>query len=345
MVDCFEGETIAVAAAQRVDEGRLSAYLLDELGLRLDWVRQMSGGQSNPTFLLGTGDGEFVLRKPPPGALLPSAHAVDREFKVLLALSSDCFPVPKPLVFCSDTSVIGTPFYVMERLRGRIFASPQLDNIREEDRGANYGAMAETLARLHLVDYRKIGLSDFGRPEGYFKRHIARLSQQWEKSKTRENPALDRLLGWLLTAAPGDEPDSIFHGDFRLGNLMFHAREPRVIGVLDWELATLGPSAVDVAHSAMGFFYPETHPDFVRGGQAGIPSKDDYFDRYCAIAGTDRRPTKFHEVFVVFRMAVFYEGILFRAKSGVASSSRAMEVGARGIELADRAWEMSQEQD
>ena len=340
-------ETIPVREAHRFPTERLADLLTARLGARLGDIRQMRGGQSNPTFLLGTDRGEYVLRKQPPGQLLPSAHAVDREYRVLTALAGTDVPVPRPLLFCDDRDVIGTPFYVMERLKGRVFWSPALPEVPREGRRAIYMGMNEALARLHLVDWEAAGLSGFGKPGNYYARQIARWSKQWPQSKTRENPSIDCLVEWLPRHIPPGDETAICHGDFRLDNMVFHPTEPRVIGILDWELSTLGHPLADLAYNCICY---NTSPNVYKGllgldlEGLGIPSQDEYLRAY--YDHTRRRDgiTPFHLAFALFRLAVILEGVLARARAGNAASSEAEQVGSLGLALADRAWELVQQQ-
>jgi aminoglycoside phosphotransferase (APT) family kinase protein len=330
-------ETIPVRPAHRFDPALLAALLADRLGARLADVRQMRGGQSNPTFLVATDRGEYVLRKQPPGKLLPSAHAVDREFRVLSALAETDVPVPRPILYCDDAAVIGTPFYLMERLRGRIFWEPTLPTLPKGERRAIYLGMNEALARLHLADWQGIGLGDFGRPGNYFARQTARWTKQWNGSRTRDNPAIDRLSEWLGANLPDDDETAICHGDYRLDNLIFHPSEPRVIGILDWELSTLGSPMADLGYNCLVFVIP---PDLHRGvggldlAALGLPTQAEYVAAYAARTGREVTLTPFHLAFALFRIAVILEGVLARSKAGNASSDMAGEVGARGLALA-----------
>lgn len=338
-------ETIAVREAHRFPTGRLAALIGDQLGARLTDVRQMRGGQSNPTFLLATDRGELILRKQPPGALLPSAHAVDREYRVLAALAKTEVPVPKTLLFCPDRTVIGTPFYVMERLTGRVFWAPTLPELPRGARAPIYLAMATTLATLHRVDWNAIGLADFGKPGNYYERQIGRWTKQWQGSRTRDNPPIDQLAEWLPRHIPPGDETVLCHGDFRLDNLMFDAREPRVIGVLDWELSTLGHPLADLAYACICY---QTTPDSHKGllgldlAALGIPGMDDYIAAYQARSGRSDAPGPFHFAFALFRLAVILEGVLARAKAGNAASSEAANVGDRGLILARRGWDIAQ---
>ncbi|HVV93146.1 MAG TPA: phosphotransferase [Hyphomicrobiales bacterium] len=339
-------ETIPVRPAHRFDPAPLAAYLSGRLGVRLGEVRQMRGGQSNPTFLIATDRGDYVLRKQPPGKLLPSAHAVDREFRVLSALAKTDVPVPQPVLYCDDATVIGTPFYLMERLDGRIFWDPTLPTLPKAERRAIYLGMNEALAQLHLVDWQAVGLGDFGRPGNYFARQTARWTRQWDGSRTRDNPAIDRLSQWLANNLPADDETAICHGDYRLDNLIFHRSEPRVIGILDWELSTLGSPMADLGYNCLVFVIP---PGLHRGvggldlAALGLPTQAEYVAAYRQRTGREAPLTPFHLAFALFRIAVILEGVLARAKAGNASSDQAAEVGARGVALADLGWRIAQE--
>ena len=337
-------ETIPVREAHRFDTGPLARLVGDRLGEQLTDLRQMKGGQSNPTFLLLTDRGEYVLRKQPPGELLPSAHAVDREFRVIEALSRTDVPVPRAVLFCGDRTVIGTPFYLMERLRGRIFWEPTLAELPREERRGIYEGMVDTLARLHLADWSAIGLADFGRPGNYFARQIGRWSKQWEGSRTRDNPAIDQLAEWLPRHVPDSEETAISHGDFRIDNMVFHPTEPRVIGILDWELSTLGHPLADLAYNCLPYINP---PEAFRsmGGldlaALGIPDMDTYLALYAARTGRTDTITPFHLAFSLFRLAVILEGVMARGKQGNASSADAVSHGERATLLAERGWEIA----
>ncbi|MGE0725522.1 MAG: phosphotransferase [Alphaproteobacteria bacterium] len=342
-------ETVAVRPAHRFDEQALAEYLLPVLGLAGPLaVKQMKGGQSNPTFLLSAGGTELILRKQPPGQLLPSAHAVDREYRVLTALAATDVPVPRTLHFCPDRAVIGTPFYVMERLVGRVFWNPALPELPAAERRGIWRGQADALARLHGADWQAIGLADFGRPGNYFARQIARWSRQWQESKTHENAEIDRLVEWLPPRVPPGDDTAICHGDFRIDNLMFHPTEPRVIGILDWELATLGHPLADLAYSCIQYYTP---PDVFRGlagldlAALAVPPQDEYVADYARFAGRPITLEPFHLAFALFRLAVILEGILARAKAGNAASADAFEVGALGAVIARIGWDIARRAD
>ncbi len=306
-------------------------------------VEPITGGQSNPTFFLLFDNRELVLRKQPPGELLPSAHAVDREYRVITALADTDVPVPRTLLFCEDRAVIGTPFYVMERLPGRVFHDSTLPGVSPDERAAMYDSMNDVMARLHTVDWRAVRLSDFGKPGNYFERQINRWTRQWQSSRTRDIPEIDRLIDWLPAHIPPGDETTICHGDFRLGNLMFHPTEPRVVGVLDWELSTLGHPLADVAFNCIVYHSTPEEYGGIRGldlAALGIPSEQDYLARYCERTGRADSITGFHLAFAQFRFAVIFEGIAARAKLGTAASSNAEDVGKLSVAFARRACEM-----
>jgi aminoglycoside phosphotransferase (APT) family kinase protein len=338
-------ETVEVREGHRFPTGALEEMLAERLGARLGGMMQMGGGQSNPTFVLQTDKGEFVLRKQPPGKLLPSAHAVDREFRVLSALSQTDVPVPRTHFFCDDPQVIGTPFYVMERLRGRVFWTPTLPEVPREERRAIYFGMADALARLHRVDYAAAGLGDYGKPGSYFARQIARWSRQWDASRTRDNPAIDSLAEWLPRNIPeGDDETAICHGDFRFDNMMFDAREPRVIGIFDWELSTLGHPLADLAYACIRFHLPPNVYDGLMGldlAALGLPAQDEFIAAYSERAGRPADITPFHLAFSLFRIAVIIEGVVARAKAGNASNDKAMQIAPMALLLAERGWQIA----
>jgi aminoglycoside phosphotransferase (APT) family kinase protein len=338
-------ETVEVRPAHRFDTALLDTVLRSKIGAHLLDLRQMRGGQSNPTFLLITDKGEFVLRKQPPGKLLPSAHAVDREFRILSALSQTGVPVPKPIFFCDDRDVIGTPFYVMQRLRGRVFWSSTLPELSREERRPIYLGMADALARLHLADWKALGLSDYGKPGSYFARQVARWSKQWESSRSRDNPSIDKLAEWLPLHIPaGDDDTVIVHGDFRLDNMMFDPSEPRVIGIFDWELSTLGHPLADLAYTCIRYHLSST----LYGGMMdsdldalGLPGEEEFVDAYLARTGRSQKLTPFHLAFSLFRIAVILEGVYARALAGNASNNDAIKTASTAVALADRGWEIA----
>lgn len=336
-----------VRERHRFDEQALAHYLaahLDDFHAPLE-VHQFAGGQSNPTFFLTAGGRGYVLRKKPPGKLLPSAHAVDREYRVLRALAGTDVPVPRVFVLCEDESVIGQAFYVMEWVSGRIFRDPSLPTLVPAERAAIYDAMNETLARLHRVDYRAVGLEGFGKPGNYFQRQIARWIQQYEASKTEEIDSFDALVEWLPRSIPPGDETAIAHGDFRLENMIFHPTEPRVLAVLDWELSTLGHPLADLGYNVMGYFMPAGSPQTLGkiDAERGIPSVEEYVARYCERVGRSGvERLDFYVVFAMFRLAAIAQGIAMRARTGSASSENAIAVGQAARRIADEAWRLVQ---
>lgn len=324
------------------DAGALDACLRAALPglegpLRLE---RIAGGQSNPTYFVTYDNRRLVLRKQPPGELLPSAHAIDREYRIISALAATDVPVPPALLYCDDRAVVGTPFYVMERVEGRVFHDCTLPGVDPAGRQAMYAAMATTLAALHNVDVAAVGLADFGRPGNFFARQIGRWSRQWELSKTREDANMERLIAWLPEHIPDDDVTTLVHGDYRIGNLMFHPTEPRVVAILDWELSTLGHPLADVAHNAMAWM---SRPDEY-GGIAGldldglgIPQRAAYTATYAAAARHGAQLTDFHMAFALFRWAAIFEGIAARAKAGNAASENAAQTGRLAAAFAERA--------
>lgn len=305
-------------------EAWLAAKLPDERGLSLE---RIGGGQSNPTFFLDCGRARLVLRKKPAGPILPGAHAVEREFRVLRALADTDVPVPGVLWLEEDESVLGTPFYVMERLEGRVFSDAALPGLSPGERREIYLDMARTLARLHAVRPDAVGLSDFGRPGNYFERQIGRWTKQYQASPSPRIPALDRLVAWLPANMPPDDGAvSIAHGDFRIGNLMIHPTEPRVIAVLDWELATLGHPLADLGFCVMPW---HSAPDEYGGilgtdwRERGIPEREAFLAEYYAHAVPTAPLQPFHVAFALFRFSVIFVGIADRARAGSAASVEA----------------------
>jgi len=340
-----------VAEAHRLDEGRLTDYLV---GAGLDdfrqpmTVQQYQGGQSNPTYLLEAGGTRYVLRKKPPGKLLPSAHLVEREYRVMKALAQTDVPVPAMHLLCEDDDVIGTTFFVMEFLEGRVLPDPSIPEASSAERQAIYESLCDTLAKLHNVDYEAIGLGDFGKPANYVQRQIDRWTKQFHAAKTDEMPAMDALIDWLPANVPDEDETAIAHGDFRLENTILHPTEPRVIAVLDWELATLGHPLGDLAYNCMTFRLPHGAPSLkgIAGldlKSLGIPTEEEYVARYCRMTGRDAIPDfSFYIVFAMFRLASICQGVYARALQGNASSDNALVVGKKAAVLADIAWDIAQ---
>jgi aminoglycoside phosphotransferase (APT) family kinase protein len=338
-----------VRKAHRFDEAVLAEYLkgqLDGFSGRLT-VRQFGYGQSNPTYILTddeTGKG-YVLRKKPPGKLLPSAHAVDREYRIIEALGKTDVPVPEVHLLCQDESIVGTPFYVMAHVKGRIFRDPTIPEARDADeRTAIFEGMIDTLARIHQVDWDAMGLADFGKPGNYMARQTGRWSKQYMASKTDDIESMDRLMDWLAENVPDDETTSIVHGDFRLENMIVHPTEPRVIAVLDWELSTLGHPLADLAYGCMGYHLPagDNHKFGYMGidfKATGIPTEDAFVDSYCRRTGREKIPDwEFYIAFSLFRIAAIVQGVYKRGLDGNASASDASTYGEMVKGLADVAW-------
>ena len=335
-------QLVAPLPAHRFDEPALEAYLSRHLPQAAGPFRvsQFQGGQSNPTFLLEGEGWRMVLRKKPAGALLKSAHQVEREYRVISALAGTGVPVPPAVLYCDDRAVVGTPFYVMERVAGRVFHDCTLPGVPPEARGAMYASMAETLAALHNVDYVAAGLGDYGKPGNYFARQIARWTRQWELSRTRDDENIDRLVAWLPAHVPVDDTTTIAHGDYRIGNLMFHPTEPKVVALLDWELSTLGHPLADLAHSAMAWLSLPEEYGGLRGldlAALGIPDLETYQSAYFAHARHGARMTNFHMAFALFRWSVIFEGIAARAEAGNAASDDAAATGRLAAAFARRA--------
>ena len=305
-------------------------------------LEPIAGGQSNPTFVVTYPRRRMVLRKQPAGPVLPSAHAVDREHRIMAALASTGVPVPRMLAFHAGREVVGTPFYVMERLDGRVFADCSLPRVEAADRRAMYFDMADTLARLHRVDWQALGLADYGRRGNFFARQVARWTKLWQLSKTRELPDIERLIGWLPANAPADDVTTIAHGDFRIGNMMFHPIEPRIVAVLDWELSTLGHPLSDLAYSVLAWRLLPSEYMGMRGLDLVAlwhSERRRYLHRYYASAPDFGRVTAFHTALSLFRLAVIFEGIAARVKSGAATSDNAATVGELSAVFARRAVE------
>lgn len=292
-------------------------------------AEKFSGGQSNPTFKLTAGDRQYVLRRKPLGTLLASAHAVDREFKALTALSATNVPVPVPVALCEDETIIGSIFYVMEYLEGRIFWDPALPEVNDVDRGEIYDQMNKVLADMHNVDIHAVGLSDYGKPGNYFERQIGRWTKQYRAAETSPIPAMEKLIEWLPNHMPEDDGRvALVHGDYRLDNMIFHPTEPKIIGVLDWELSTLGHPLADLAYQLMAWQFPrESGINGLAGlDRAGlnIPDDDTYIQRYCERTGTAGIDDwNFYMAFCFFRLASITQGIRKRALIGTASSPEA----------------------
>jgi len=308
-------------------------------------AERFAGGQSNPTYKLTAASGNYVLRRKPPGPLLPSAHAVDREFRVMRALAQTPVPVPRVYALCEDDGIIGSAFYVMEFLDGRIFWDQRLPEIAPAERREMFQSMNAVIAALHSVDWEAVGLGDFGRPGNYMGRQIARWSRQYHASETEPIAAMEHLIDWLPLHLPPEGAPAIVHGDYRMDNLVFHPTEPRVIGVLDWELSTIGDPLADFAYHAMSW---RVTPELFRGlagidfAAAGIPDEAEYVAAYCRRTGRDSIPAwEFYLVYSLFRIAAIAQGIAKRALDGTAASREAAEIGRTARPLGEQAWALA----
>lgn len=312
-------------------------------------VRQFKGGQSNPTYLLTTPERRYVLRKKPPGVLLPSAHAVDREFRVLRALLDTPVPVARAQALCMDPAVIGTPFYVMDHMQGRVFYDPAFESAPRDMRPRYLEQMNATIAHLHSVDYAAVGLGDYGKPSNYLTRQIARWSTQYqnEEASAGRVKALEKLIDWLPQHLPAAEPTpAIVHGDFRVDNLMFHPAEPRVVAVLDWELSTIGDPLADFAYHLLMYRMPTLAFPGLAGrdlAALNLPSEADYVRMYCEKTGREAiEDLNFYVAFCLFRLAGIFHGILGRVRRGTSVSAQAQEYAKWTDAIAELGWEQTQ---
>jgi aminoglycoside phosphotransferase (APT) family kinase protein len=341
MFEQFTG-TKPVEERHRIDAASLEKYL----GFRLAQVEQFKGGQSNPTYRLTAADGKkYALRRKPPGKLLPSAHAVDREFKVISALHKVGFPVAKPHVLCEDDSVIGTAFYVMDCVEGRVLWDQALPGMTKAERAAIWDELNSVISRLHSIDYRAVGLADFGKPGSYIERQVGRWTKQYQASETQKIEAMDNLIAWLPKNIPPETGTTVVHGDYRLDNTIFHPTEPKILAVLDWELSTLGDPLADFAYHCMSWHIP---PGQFRGiggldlDQLGIPSEDQYLQMYLKRTGRaaiDRSHWDFYMAYNLFRIAAILQGIAKRVVDGTAASAHARDAGSRAPMMAELGWQ------
>lgn len=328
--DIFSG-TKPVDPRYAIDEVALRAWMtsnVEGFGGTME-VRQFKGGQSNPTYQLVTPSQNYVLRRKPPGKLLPSAHAVDREFKVISGLYPTGFPVAKPFGLCMDEGVIGTIFYIMDSVEGRILWDGTLPSCSNAERGAIYKAKVQTLAALHNTDYQGVGLSDFGKAGSYFSRQISRWTKQYQLSETDKIPEMDRLIDWLPASIPDGETTSIVHGDYRLDNMILHPTEPKVLAVLDWELSTLGDPLGDFTYHLMNWVMPAGQRSGLGGldlASLGIPSQEEYTRLYCEATGrASIENIDWYFAYNLFRLAGIIQGIVGRVRDGTAASDHAKD--------------------
>ncbi len=342
-------DTAPVLEQHHFDQAHLERYMCRHLA---DFtppmhVGQIRGGMSNPTFVLtDTAGRRYVLRKKPPGKLLPSAHAVDREFRIISALCNTDVPVAKPYVLCQDPSVIGTDFYLMDFIDGRVLRGYELRDMTPNERGRVYAAMVEAIAALHQVDFRAVGLEGYGRIGGYMARQVDRWTKQYAASRTEDIPEMERLIAWLPEHLPVDDETTISHGDFRLENIIFHPTEPRVLAVVDWELSTLGAPFADLAHNCLPYHVPDDIRGDITGlnyASYGIPSEHDYVARYCQLTGRKQIPNwTFYIVFALFRIGAIIQGVYKRGLDGNASSPQALGYREQCRQMAVAAWSLVQ---
>jgi aminoglycoside phosphotransferase (APT) family kinase protein len=346
----FSG-TREVAERLRFDAGRLESYLRDHAAgfTGPAVVSQFKGGQSNPTYLIETPLRRYVLRRKPPGKLLPSAHAVDREFRIISALHAQGFPVPEPVLYCADDGIVGTPFFVMGHVEGRVFWEPDMPASDPAERAQVYDAMNATLSRLHTFDPAAIGLADYGRGENYVARQVERWSKQYRASETQAIEDMERLIAWLPAHLPPPQPPRVVHGDYRLDNIILAPDAPHIAAVLDWELSTLGDPLADFSYHLMQWHMPPA--DAGTGSllgldltALGIPSLGDYVDAYVARTGLDPRPhLPVYFAYNFFRLAAILQGIAGRVRDGTATSAFAAAKAALVAPLAEKAWEFAQQ--
>lgn len=345
----MSGSTMPVREAHRFDVARLSEWMQANVAGFSGplTVEQFQGGQSNPTYRLVTPARSYVLRRKPPGELLKGAHAVDREARVLTALAGAGFPVAHVHGLCVDDAVIGTWFYVMDMVEGRVFWDATFPGVPTEQRDAYFDAMNATLATLHRLDYTALGLADYGRAGGYIERQISRWSRQYlEDTDAGRDPHMDRLLAWLPAHIPPGDETAIVHGDYRADNMIFHPSEPRILAVLDWELSTLGHPLADFAYHVMMYRMP---PDILGGiagadlAALGIPDEAEYVARYCRRTGREGiADLDFYIAFNMFRFAAIVHGIKGRLARGTAASANAPAMAARFERIAQLAWQQAE---
>jgi aminoglycoside phosphotransferase (APT) family kinase protein len=369
-IDVLDTHRFDVAALERYLRGRIAGFSTPIV------VRQFRGGQSNPTYYLNTSGGTsgtagdtsgadasgrseadasarsgadllgpraYVLRRKPPGQLLPSAHAIDREYRVITALKGSGVPVPNTYLLCEDPGVIGTPFFLMEYVAGHPMTDATLPDRSPAGRSAIYESMISVLARLHTVDWRAAGLAGYGKPGNYVARQIHRWTAQYRASETAHIEAMERLIEWLPAHIPAGDENALVHGDYRPGNLLLHPREPRVAAVIDWELSTLGHPLVDLGHHALIFRTdPEDFGSFAdRARPEGIPSEEEHLETYCGLTGRASLPEwDFYVAFAMFRFAAIFQGIMGRVVAGTANDPDARRAGSRARPLAERAWRL-----
>lgn len=336
-------EIIDVREAHRFDEARLEAYLSEHLaGFQGPMtVRQFDRGMSNPTFIVAAGGKEYVVRKKPPGELLKSAHAVDREYRVMHALRDTDVPVPQMYHMCEDTSVVGTEFFVMERLEGRVFTDLSTAGRDATERRAMFREVIRVLAALHAVDYEAVGLGDFGRPGTYVQRQYKRWTKQYLASQTEEIESFDKLMEWLPSRMPADEETTIVHGDPGMHNMMFAPDGPTIVGLLDWEISTLGNPLSDLAYFASRYYSADLDNP-VTAGVNGVPTIPELVADYEEFSGRTVTDFPFYVVFNMYRSAAIIQGVYYRGVQGNAASSLAINSEGTARRVSDMAWEFAQ---
>lgn len=353
MTDIDQDAQAAFAGTREVDpryaldQPKLEAWLADHVPGYAGplSIRQFKGGQSNPTYELTTPTAAYVLRRKPPGQLLASAHAVDREFRVISALGAQGFPVARAHALCEDEGVIGSMFYVMEKVEGRVLWDLKLPGLEPAERRAIYEAQTDALAQLHAYDPEAIGLGDYGRPGNYFARQVGRWTKQYHASETHKIPDMDRLIAFLPDSLPPEGPARVVHGDFRLDNLMIDNDSPRVKAVLDWELSTLGDPMADFSYLLIGWVLPASQKNGVNGADLkalGIPSVEETVARYAEKAGV-AAPTNLDWLMAynLFRLAAICQGIGGRVRDGTAASAHAVAMAAQVEPLSAAAWDFA----
>ena len=334
-----------VRTGYEFDVDRLERYMMANIDEFIGpiSVNQFKGGQSNPTYRIETNSDTFALRRKPPGELLPTAHAIDREYKVISALHDTGVPVPKSFALCEDEAVIGTAFYIMEFVHGRVLWEPQLPGMNSRERSDIYNAMNAVIARLHAVDIEEVGLAEFGRPGNFIARQIRRWSKQYLESNEEPIEELNRLCEWLPENLPDRDETTVVHGDYRIDNMIFHSQEPRVVAVLDWELSTLGDPVGDFAYHVMQWRLP---PQIFHGlygvdlESLGIPSEEEYVATYCRRTGRDGiTHWDYYMAYCMFRLSAILHGILGRVRQGTAASAHGAEMGGLARPIAELAWQ------
>jgi aminoglycoside phosphotransferase (APT) family kinase protein len=348
-------DTVPVRSAQKFDESSLEKYLKRHFpGFKGPIsILQFEGGQSNPTFIIEDETSRFVLRKKPPGQLLASAHQIEREYQIIKALHRTGFPVPEVYLLCEDSDVIGTSFYLMSCIDGRVFRDPKLPGLTESERTKVYESACLTAAQLHKIDWRKLGLENFGRTGSYLARQIDRWTKAYQSTQTTDIPSMEMLTGWLQANIPGSDAAgaeiSIAHGDFRLENLIFHKTKPEVVAVIDWELSTLGHPLADLGYCCVPYHLPSSVEGLpglsgLELSQLGIPSEEAFIAQYARLTHRDKIENfNFFVAFAMFRLAAITQGVKHRASQGNASSAGAEKVGALAKLFADTGWKIARE--